>query len=104
MCVAGEELSDLGNGNGPNQPTATIIGQHSASYHHGALTFTLVRARSPGSVKVKSGYIFGNTSLMSGMFLVCMLLVKGCQTLVMDPTSLLQQSLVDTVPHCKVVH
>ena len=47
---------------------------------------------------------FGNKSLLSDMFLVCMLLVKGCLTLVMDPTSLLQQSLVNTVPHCKVVH
>ena len=36
---------------------------------------------------------------MSGIFPVCMYLVKGCQTLVMDPTGLLQQSLVSTVPH-----
>ena len=38
-------------GHGPNKPTATIIGEYSASYHHGALTFTLVRERSPGCVK-----------------------------------------------------
>ena len=38
----------------------------------------------------KSGYIFGNTSLMSGMFPRYITLVEGCQTLVMDPTSLLQ--------------
>ena len=43
MYVACEGLSDLGNG--PNQPTATIIGEHSASYHHGALLFTLEDAR-----------------------------------------------------------
>ena len=41
---------------------------------------------------------------MSDMLLVCMLLVRGCQTLVMGPTSLLQQSLVNTVPHCKMLH
>ena len=41
---------------------------------------------------------------MSDMFLVCMLLVKGCQTLVMDPTSLLQQSSVNAVPHNLMVH
>ena len=34
--------SDLGNG--PNKPTATTIGEYSASYHGGALIFTLVRA------------------------------------------------------------
>ena len=43
VYVACEGLSDLGIG--PNQPTATIIAEYSASYHHGALTFTLVRAR-----------------------------------------------------------
>ena len=42
-------------------------------------------------------------TLMSDIFLVCMLAVKGCQTLVMDPTSLLQQSLVNAVPHCKML-
>jgi hypothetical protein len=42
-----EGLSDLGNW--PNQPPATIIGECSASYHHGALVFTLGRARSSGS-------------------------------------------------------
>ena len=47
----------------------------------------------------KSSHNFDNTSLMSDIFLVCMLVVKGCQTLVMDPTSLLQQSLVNTVRH-----
>ena len=34
-----KELSDLGNG--PNQPTATIIGEYSASYHHGTLRYSL---------------------------------------------------------------
>ena len=43
MYVACEGLSDLGNG--PNKPTATIIGEYSASYHHGTLMFTLDRAR-----------------------------------------------------------
>ena len=41
---------------------------------------------------------------MSDMFPVCMLPVKGCQTLVMDPSSLLQQSLVNAVPHTIMVH
>ena len=41
---------------------------------------------------------------MSDMFTVAKQLVKGCQTLVMDPTSLLQQSLVNTVPHCEMLH
>ena len=52
----------------------------------------------------KSGHIFGNKSLLSDMFLVCMLLVKGWLTLVMDPTSLLHQSLVTTVPYCNMVN
>ena len=30
--------------------------------------------------------------------------VKGLQTLVMDPTGLLQQSLENTVPHTMMVH
>ena len=42
-----EGLSDLGHG--PNQPTATIIGEYRVSCHHGALIFTLVRARISGS-------------------------------------------------------
>ena len=41
---------------------------------------------------------------MSDMFTVATQLVKGCQTLAMDPTSLLQQSLVNTVPHTMMVH
>ena len=41
----------------------------------------------------------GDTSLMYDMFLVCRLLIEGPLTLVIDPTSLLQQSLVNTVPH-----
>ena len=43
MYVACEGLTDLGHGH--NQPTATIIGEHSASYHHGTLILTLVIAR-----------------------------------------------------------
>ena len=39
---------------------------------------------------------------------VCMLLLKGGQTLVISPTSILQQSLVNTVPHipwwCSVIY
>src|SRR6056300_1133936 len=98
-----EGLSDLGNG--PNQPSATIIGEYSASYHYGALIFTLVRARISGSViYLTSDYIFDDTSLMSDRFSCYLILVKGCQTLVMDPTSLLQQSLVNTVPHTIMVH
>ena len=49
LLVKGCSLSDLGHG--PNKPTATIIGEYTASYHHGALTFTLIRARIPGCVK-----------------------------------------------------
>ena len=41
---------------------------------------------------------------MSDMFTVATQLVKGCQTLFMDSTSLLQQSLVSTVPHTIMVH
>ena len=41
---------------------------------------------------------------MSDMFTVATQLVKGCQTLEMDPTSLLQQSSVNTVPHTMMVH
>ena len=41
---------------------------------------------------------------MSGMFPVCMQPMKGYQTLVMDTTSLAQQSLVNTVPHVIMVH
>ena len=41
VYVTCKGLSDLGNR--PNKPTATIIGEYSASYHHGALTFTLIR-------------------------------------------------------------
>ena len=47
---------------------------------------------------------FGDTSLMSDMFTVATQLVKGCQTLVMDPTSLLHQSFVNTMPHTMMVH
>src|SRR5210317_2134770 len=91
-------LSDLGNG--PNQPSATIIGEYSASYHYGALIFTLVRARISGSdIYLTTFYIFDDTSLMSDMLPCHIILVKNCQILVMDPTSLLQQSLVNTVPH-----
>ena len=39
MYVACEGMSDLGNG--PNKPTATIIGEYSASYHDGALIYPL---------------------------------------------------------------
>jgi len=42
-----EGLPDLGHG--PNQPTASFIGEYSASYHHGALIFTLVMTRISGS-------------------------------------------------------
>ena len=43
VYVACEGLSDLGHGR--NQPTATIIGQYSASCHHGTLILTQVVAR-----------------------------------------------------------
>ena len=89
---------------GPNNPTATIIGEYSASLQGAALILSLVRARNSGSDKKSRATSLATTSLMSDMFIVCMLLVRGCQTLVMDPTILLQQSLVSTVPHCKGLH
>ena len=49
VCVACKGLSDLGNG--PNKPTATIIGEYSASLQGGALILSLVRARKSGSDK-----------------------------------------------------
>ena len=49
MYVACKGLSDLGNG--PNKPTATIIGEYSASLRDAALVFTLVRARISDSDK-----------------------------------------------------
>ena len=49
VCVACKWLSDLGNG--PNKPTATIIGEFSASLQDAALVFTLVRARISDSDK-----------------------------------------------------
>ena len=42
--VACKGLSDLGNGS--NKPTATIIGEYSASIQDGALILSLVRARN----------------------------------------------------------
>ena len=83
MHVACEGLSDLGIG--PNKPTATIIGGYSASLQDGALILSLVRARNSGFDK-NIATTFDNDSLMSDIFLVCMLLVKGFQTLVIDPT------------------
>ena len=49
VYVACKGLSDLGNG--PNKPTATIIGECSASLQDAALVFTLVRARISDSDK-----------------------------------------------------
>ena len=49
VYVACEGLSDLGIG--PNKPTATIIGEYSASLQDGALILSLVRARISGSAK-----------------------------------------------------
>ena len=49
VYVACKGLSDLGNG--PNKPTATIIGEYSASLQDGALILSLVRARNSGSDK-----------------------------------------------------
>ena len=70
MYVACKGLSDLGNG--PNRHTATIIGVYSALCHHGALVFTLVRARFSDSDKNLATFLFDHTSLMSDMFPVCM--------------------------------
>ena len=53
MYVACEGMSDLGNG--PNKPTATIIGEYSASSHDGALILSLVRAKEfqdPTKIKI----------------------------------------------------
>ena len=58
----------------------------------------------------KSGHIFGNTSLMSDMFLVCMLLVKGCQTLARlgngpnKPTATIIGEYSASFSHWKMVH
>ena len=41
---------------------------------------------------------------MSDIFIGARQLVECCQTLVLDPTSLLQQSLANTVPHIMMVH
>ena len=49
MYVACKGLSDLGNG--PNKPTATIIGEYSASLQDAALILSLVRARISDSDK-----------------------------------------------------
>ena len=49
VYVACKGLSDLGNG--PNKPTATIIGEYSASLQGGALILSLVKARNSGSDK-----------------------------------------------------
>ena len=49
VCVACKGLSDLGNG--PNKPTATIIGEFSASLQDAALVFTLVGVRISDSDK-----------------------------------------------------
>ena len=49
MYVACEGLSDLGDG--PNKPTSSIIGEHSASLQDAALLFTLVRAKISDSDK-----------------------------------------------------
>ena len=100
MHVGCEGLSDLGNG--PMWPAATIIGEYSASLQHAAPILSLVRVRNFHDLK-KSSHNFDNTSLMSDIFLVCMLVVKGCQTLLMDPTSLLQQSLMNSVTHIMMV-
>ena len=70
VYIACKELSDLGNG--PNKPTPTIIGECSASWQDSALVFTLVRERISDSDKNLTHHIFDHTSLMSGMFPVCM--------------------------------
>ena len=50
MYAACKGVSDLGNG--PNKPTATIIGEYSASYHDGALIFTLSRREIQDLTKI----------------------------------------------------
>ena len=79
-----------------NKTTATIIGEYSASYYDSALISTWFRTRISGSDQNLAYCFFCNTSLMSDMIIATKQLVKGCQTLVMDPRSLLQQSLVNT--------
>ena len=57
MYDACEGLSDLGHG--PNQPTATIIGEYSASYDDGALILTLTNEQiDPLVQKTISGLTF----------------------------------------------
>ena len=55
VYVACKGVSDLGHG--PNKPTATIIGESSASCHHGALVFTLIRARISDSDKNMAAFL-----------------------------------------------
>ena len=56
LYVACSGLSDLGNG--PNKPTATIIGECSASLQDAALVFTLVSGREFQILTKTSVYIF----------------------------------------------
>ena len=105
ICHACKGLLDLANG--PNQPTATIIGEYSASYHDGALISTWFRVRISQDVWPKSGLTFLAWHIIDVWHVHTWpyaMLVKACQTLLMDPTSVLQQSLVNTVPHIMMVH
>ena len=65
MHVACEGLSDLANG--PNKPTATIIGEYSASFHHGTLILTMVIARIDPSSSSTSSWISWYKVLYSPM-------------------------------------
>ena len=79
-------MSDLGNG--PNKPTATIIGEYSAPYHDGALISTRFRAKFQDLTKICG--LTGHThasALMSVMVIVTKQLVMGFQSLVMDTTT-----------------
>ena len=68
MYVACEGLSDLGHG--PNKPTATTIGEYSASLQDGALILSLVRGRISGSDKNLATSLATHHCCMTGSYSV----------------------------------
>ena len=78
MYSACEGLSDLGHGDPTSllkQPLVNTVPH--TPYHHGALIFThVVRARILGSDQ-NLAKLLDHTSLMSGIFPVCVLACEG---------------------------
>ena len=82
MYVACKGLSDLGNG--PNKPTATIIGECSASLQDAALVFTLVRARisdSDKKLRLHFSHYITDVWHLSSVYVAC----KGMSDLGNEP-------------------